>query len=148
MAELASLPLWKDDQTETGLRLDDVAQVMDVHSDEKLRIRLNGIPGIKLSIQKQPAANTVAVVDVVLERLQWLSEQGLIPADIKVDRVGDQSTYVRHALRNASMAALSGAALAMLVVFLFLGSLRRTLIIGTAIPLAILVIKVRRKLAQ
>jgi multidrug efflux pump subunit AcrB len=139
--ELAAMPLWKGDSTsaDTLIRLDDVAQVIDNHEDEKLRIRLNGVPGIKLSIQKQPAANTVAVVDTVMERLDWLRSQGLIPADIHVDRVGDQSTYVRHALRNASMAALSGAGLAMLVVFMFLGSVRRTLIIGTAIPLAILV---------
>ena len=139
VAEMADLPLWKENQNDTSLRLEDVAQVMDSHSDEKLRIRLNGIPGIKLSIQKQPAANSVEVVDAVLERLQWLRGKDLIPADIHVDRVSDQSTYVRHALRNASMAALSGAVLAMLVVFLFLGSVRRTLIIGTAIPLAILV---------
>ncbi|MDT8384074.1 MAG: efflux RND transporter permease subunit [Gammaproteobacteria bacterium] len=139
--ELAAMPLWKGESAsaDTMIRLGDVAQVLDIHEDEKLRIRLDGVPGIKLSIQKQPAANTVAVVDVVMERLQWLRAQGLVPDDVHVDRVGDQSTYVRHALRNASMAALSGAALAMLVVFLFLGSIRRTLIIGTAIPLAILV---------
>ena len=141
VAELAAMPLWKGDGAGSSntIRLDDVAQVLDVHEDEALRIRLDGVPGIKVSIQKQPTANTVAVVDVVQERLTWLRAQGLIPDDIHVDGVGDQSTYVRHALRNASMAALSGAALAMLVVFLFLGSLKRTLIIGTAIPLAILV---------
>jgi multidrug efflux pump subunit AcrB len=136
---LAALPLWKPTQPDTSLRLEDVARVMDSHGDETIRIRLNGIPGIKLSIQKQPTANTVAVVDAVFERLEWMRAQNLIPADIQVERVGDQSTYVRHALRNASMAALTGAALAMLVVFLFLGSIRRTLIIGTAIPLAIMV---------
>ena len=139
LSEMANLPLWKDNQDDTGLRLEDVAKVMDIHADEKLRIRLNGTPGIKLSIQKQPTANTVAVVDAVNERLQWLSDQGQIPPDIRIDRVGDQSTYVRHALRNASMAALSGALLAMLVVFIFLGNIRRTLIIGTAIPLATMV---------
>lgn len=141
VAELAAMPLWKGDSpsADNSIRLDDVAQVLDVHEDEALRIRLNGVPGIKVSIQKQPAANTVAAVDVVRERLDWLRAQGLIPDDVQVDWVGDQSTYVRHALRNASMAALSGATLAMLVVFLFLGSLKRTLIIGTAIPLAILV---------
>jgi multidrug efflux pump subunit AcrB len=139
VSDLAALPLWKDSQPDTSLRLDDVAQVMDSHGDEKLRIRLNGIPGIKLSIQKQPAANTVSVVNAVNDRIEWLRQQDLIPGDIHVDRVGDQSTYVRHALRNASMAGLSGASLAMLVVFLFLGSIRRTLIIGSAIPLAILV---------
>ena len=139
LEEMSSLPLWKDGLDHSSLRLEDVARVMDIHADEKLRIRLNGIPGIKLSIQKQPAANTVAVVEEVNERLEWLRELKLIPADIRIDRVGDQSTYVRHALNNASMAAISGALLAMLVVFIFLGNIRRTLIIGTAIPLATMV---------
>jgi len=119
------------------LRLRDVAQVIDSHEDERLRIRLNGIPGVKLSIQKQPDANTMKVVDAVNKRIRWLRAQKLIPEDIGLDTVSDQSTYVRHALRNASTAVLSGAILAMLVVYLFLGNLRRTLIIGSAIPLAI-----------
>ncbi|HEB57507.1 MAG TPA: efflux RND transporter permease subunit [Gammaproteobacteria bacterium] len=119
------------------LRLRDVAQVIDSHEDERLRIRLNGIPGVKLSIQKQPDANTIKVVDAVNERIRWLRAQKLIPEDIGLDTVSNQSTYVRHALRNASTAVLSGAVLAMLVVYLFLGNLRRTLLIGSAIPLAI-----------
>ena len=122
-----------------AVRLRDIARVIDTHEDEKLRIRLNGTPGIKLSIQKQPQANTVAVVDRVLEKLEWFKTQKLLPADIMVEKVDDQSTYVRYSLRNATTAALSGALLAMLVVYLFLGDLRRTLIISTAIPLAILV---------
>ena len=44
--------------------------------DEKIRIRLNGIPGIKLSIQKQPAANSVAVVDAVYEQLPLYISSG------------------------------------------------------------------------
>lgn len=126
-------------QTKEYLRLGDVAQVLDLHEDERMRVRLNGDAAIKLSIQKQPQANTVAVVDAVTERLNWLQQQKLIPPDIKVARVSDQSTFVRHALRNASTAAISGAILAMLVVYVFLGNVRRTLIIGMAIPLAILV---------
>ncbi|MDH5485744.1 MAG: efflux RND transporter permease subunit, partial [Gammaproteobacteria bacterium] len=109
------------------------------HEDERLRIRLNGNSGVKLSIQKQPTSNTVEVVDAVKERLQWLQQQKLLPADITIEKVGDQSTYVRQALNNATTAVLSGALLAMLVVYLFLGNLPRTLIIGTAIPLAIFV---------
>ena len=116
-----------------------MAEIIDTHEDERLRIRLNGIPGIKLSIQKQPQANTVAVVETVNDRLEWLQQQKLIPRDIEVQKVGDQSIFVRHALNNATSAALSGAILAMLVVYFFLGNIRRTLIIGSAIPIAIMV---------
>ncbi|MGB5299371.1 MAG: efflux RND transporter permease subunit [Thiogranum sp.] len=121
------------------IHLQEVAQVIDTHEDERLRVRLDSVPGIKLSIQKQPSANTVSVVDVVRQRLDWLQAQGLIPEDIYVDSVADQSIYIRQALNNSSMAAIAGALLAMLVVYIFLGNLRRTLIIGSAIPIAIMV---------
>jgi hydrophobe/amphiphile efflux-1 (HAE1) family protein len=138
--EIKQLPLWHANDTDNKIiRLSDVARVIDSYEDERLRVRLNKQSAIKLSIQKQPQANTVEVVDVVLERLAWLKAQGLLPDDVTISRVSDQSTFVRNALRNASMAAISGAILAMLVVYLFLGSIRRTLIIGTAIPLAIMV---------
>ncbi|UCE90387.1 MAG: efflux RND transporter permease subunit, partial [Pseudomonadota bacterium] len=140
-SEIRDLPLRRVrlEQDEQVVRLRDVAKVIDHHEDDLLRVRLNGVPGVKLTIQRQPEANTVEVVDAVMAQLHWLDEQQLLPAHITVNRVGDQSVYVRHSLRNASLAALSGALLAMLVVYMFLGSLRRTLIIGLAIPLAILV---------
>jgi len=139
--DIAQLPLIKTDsqRIDDAVRLSDVAKVIDTHEDEILRIRLNGTPGIKLSIQKQPQANTVDVVDAVLEKLEWFKQQKLLPGDIAIEKVDDQSTYVRYSLTNAAMAALSGALLAMLIVYLFLGDLRRTLIISTAIPLAILI---------
>jgi multidrug efflux pump subunit AcrB len=119
--------------------LGDVAQVIDTHQDERLRVRFNNLPSIKLSLQKQPQANTVEVVNTVLERLSWLKNSGIVPADVHLDVVDNQAIYVKQALTNAAFSALSGALLAMLVVYLFLGSFRHTLIIGTAIPLAITV---------
>jgi len=117
----------------------DVAQVLDKHKDERLRIRLNKVPGIKLSVQKQPQANTVAVVNEVKHRIDVLRQQDAIPDYIDVAVVGDQSVFVRHSIKNAAIAAGSGAMLAMIVIYLFLGSLLRTLIIGTAIPIGIMV---------
>ena len=119
--------------------LEELARITDSHGDERIKVRHNGIPGVKVSMQKQPSANTVEVVDAVKGRFAQLQEQGLVPAGITIQTVSDQSLYVRNALNNATLAALSGTALAMLVVFLFLGDLRRTLIIGSAIPLAVMV---------
>ena len=138
-AELGALPIGNPDETGTAPRLRDVARIFDTHEDERLRVRLDGQPAIKLSIQKQPGANTVAVVDAVRERLAWLRQQRVIPDDIDVAEIADQSVFIRHSLHNATLAVLGGAVLAMLVVWLFLGDLTRTLIIGLAIPLAILV---------
>ncbi len=139
--ELRKLPLWSADsgRIDNVLLLEDVATVIDSHEDERIRIRLNNTPGVKISVQKQPQANTVTVVDEVRHRINTLKQQGLIPPDIELTTVDDQSVYVRHALRNASLAAFSGAILAMIVIYLFLGNILRTLIIGTAIPIGILV---------
>jgi len=139
--EIINLPLTLPgkDGASRIVYLGEVAQVIDGAEQERLRVRHNGLPGIKLSIQKQPQANTVSVVDAVNARLAQLQKDKLIPEDIQIDTVDDQALYVRRALNNAVTAAGSGAILAMAVVYLFLGSLRRTLIIGSAIPIAILV---------
>jgi len=137
VAEIGALPL----KLPSGqlVPLAEVAQVLDLHEDERIRVRYNGTPGVRLSIQKQPTANTVAVADGVNARLDAVAQQGLLPPDVEVAKVSDQSTYVRQALNNASGAAFAGAAFAMAVVYLFLGNLRGTLIIGSAIPISIMV---------
>ena len=139
--EIIDLPLNPDvgHQPMALLRIGEIAQVIDGSSEERLRIRLDDQPGIKLSVQKQPQANTVAVVDSVDRELADLAAQDQIPDDIRIQRVDDQARYIRHSLNNAVTAAVSGALLAMAVVYVFLGSLRRTLIIGAAIPIAVLV---------
>lgn len=135
--QIKKLPLRLADGS--TILLGELAEIRDTHQDERLRVRANKIPGVKLSIQKQPNANTVAVVDVVNDRLQWMRQQKLIPEDIAITTVADQSIYIRQALNNSTLAAVSGAILAMAVVYIFLGNIRRTLIIGSAIPIAIMV---------
>jgi CzcA family heavy metal efflux pump len=137
VAQIRDLPL----HTASGsvVTVGDVARVVDSHEEEQLRVRYNNVAGVKISIQKQPSANTVAVVEAVRARMAWLQQQNQIPADVQLFQVSDQSVYVKHALGNASLAAISGAILAMLVVYLFLGNLKRTLIIGSAIPMAVMV---------
>lgn len=127
----------KQDQALQLIKLTDVARVIDSHAEERVRIRLNKESGIKLSIQKQPQANTVEVVETVQQQIVKLKEQNIIPDDISISVVDDQSIFVKHAINNATLAVISGAILAMIVVYLFLGHLGRTLVIGTAIPLAI-----------
>ncbi len=137
---IQNLPLWINETDQSGnQQLSDFANIIDSHEEEQLRIRLNKTPGVKLSIQKQPTANTIEVVNLVNQRIDWLKQRSLISDEILLDTVSDQSVFIRHALRNAEMAALIGTLLAMSVIYLFLGSMRRTLIIGTAIPLGVLV---------
>ncbi|MCW8933464.1 MAG: efflux RND transporter permease subunit [Gammaproteobacteria bacterium] len=125
--------------TSKNLLLKDVAQIIDTHQDEELRIRLNQLPGVKLTIQKQPDANTIDVAQRLHQQIDWFKSQKLLPADIRVETVDDQSVYVKRALNNASYAAFSGGILAMFIVYIFLRDIRRTLIVATAIPLAIFI---------
>ncbi len=137
--ELRRLPLPLGDRKDATLLLGDLAEVVDGAERQRLRIRLNGLPGVKVSLQKQPSANTVGVVQAVDDEIARLRKSRLIPDDVVLRKVDDQAHYIRQAVDNAAGAALSGGVLAMLVVYLFLGDFRRTLIIGTAIPVAILV---------
>ncbi len=139
--DISRLPIAvsNDDNNFRLMPLDEVATVIDGAEDERLRIRFNDVPGVKISIQKQPTANTVNVMAAVTRELGELERQQLLPPDIRIHKVDDQSVYIRQSLRNAVTAALGGAVLAMLVVYIFLGNLRRTLLIGSAIPIAILV---------
>ena len=137
LEQLRNLPLSLSDGG--IIYLHEVAAVIDASEEERIRVRANLVPGVKLSIQKQPTANTISVVDAVQQRLARLQAQNLLPDDIQLTTVSDQSIYIRQAIKNSALAAISGAILAMIVVYLFLGNLRRTLIIGSAIPIAIMV---------
>ncbi len=137
VAALAALPIRLANGS--SVPLSEVAEVIDTHEDERIRVRYNGTPGVRISVQKQPTANTVDVADVVNARLVQLAERQLVPEDVQVNKVSDQAVYVRQSLNNAATAALAGAVLAMLVVYAFLGSVRGTLIIGSAIPISIMI---------
>lgn len=118
--------------------LGDFAQVIDGPAEERVLVRLNGSPAVKLSIQKQPEANTIEVVDGVKQRLQTLRAAGLLTEDLILTSTLDESRFIRQSIQNVALAGLSGAALAGVAVFVFLGSLRQTLIVVLAIPLATL----------
>jgi CzcA family heavy metal efflux pump len=136
VAALGALPIRLPNGESVPLA--EVAEVIDSHQDERIRVRYNGAPGVRVSVQKQPTANTVDVAEAVNARLAELRARGL-PEDVEVDTVSNQAVYVRQSLDNATLAALAGAALAMLVIYAFLGSVRGTLIIGSAIPISIMV---------
>jgi hydrophobe/amphiphile efflux-1 (HAE1) family protein len=120
------------------IRLRDVAEIVDGTEEQRILVSLNGQPAVKVSVQKQPGANTVTVVNSVKQRLATLAEAGVFPPDLLLNVTLDESIFIRNSLRNVAVAGLTGATLAAIVVFLFLGSLRQTLIIVLAIPLATL----------
>ncbi|MFU8806387.1 MAG: efflux RND transporter permease subunit, partial [Bradymonadaceae bacterium] len=120
------------------IRLREVATVRDTHREQRIFVRLNGEPATRLSVMKLPDANTVAVIDGLRQEIERLRQSGYIPADIDHEVTRDQSFFINNSIGAVSTAALLGGLLAMLIVLLFLGSLRKAFIIGLSIPLAIL----------
>lgn len=118
--------------------LSEIALVEDTHQEQRTWSRLDGVPAVKISVRKQPDANTVLVARGIGAKLAELGRSRFVPEDIHFEVVADQSFFIRSAVEGVQHAALAGAALAMLVVLLFLGSLRKTFVIGLSIPLAIL----------
>ncbi len=124
--------------TSQRLPLSDLAQVSDTNREQRLWSRLNGVPAVKLSVRKLPEANTVAVAAGVGDKLGQLADSRFIPDDVAYRVVADQSFFIENAIASVTDAAIAGSLLAMVVVLLFLGSVRKTLIIGISIPIAIL----------
>jgi CzcA family heavy metal efflux pump len=118
--------------------LRDIAVIRDTSAEQRSWGRLNGVSAVRLGIQKQPDANTVEVVQLVRAMLANLQGTGFIPADISYEVTFDQSGFIRSALQSVRDAAVVGAILAMIVVGIFLRSLRKTFIVGVSIPLAVL----------
>ncbi|MCC5898952.1 MAG: AcrB/AcrD/AcrF family protein [Phormidium sp. GEM2.Bin31] len=120
------------------LYVEDVAQVIDGTEEQRVFVTLNGQPAVKVSIQKQPDANTIEVVEGVVRRIQELRDSAVIPEDMQIETTLDESRFIRSSIQNVITAGLSGSGLAAIAVLLFLGSLRQTLIVVLAIPLATL----------
>ncbi|MEH2073904.1 MAG: efflux RND transporter permease subunit [Nostoc sp.] len=118
--------------------LRDFAEVIDDTEEQRVFVYLNRQPAVKFSIQKQPEANTIAVVDAVKRRIEQLRQSGLIPADMILSPTTDESVFIRNSLNDVIFSGISGALLAAAAVLLFLGSFRQTLIISLTIPLCTL----------
>ncbi len=109
------------------VRLREVAQVEDSYETVKTAATFNSETSIALAILRQPAANTVKVVDAVRAALPVFQAQ--LPQSVRINMVNDRSVSVRAALRDVTLTMLGTIALVVLVIFLFL---RR--FVATAIP--------------
>ncbi|MGH7547624.1 MAG: efflux RND transporter permease subunit, partial [Gemmatimonadales bacterium] len=114
------------------------AAVADTSREQRIWARLDGVPAVRVSIRKQPDANTVAVTREVAWRLEQLETSRFIPPDVQHQVLFNQAFFIINAVHSVREAAMLGAGFAMLAVLLFLGSLRKTFIIGLSIPLAVL----------
>jgi multidrug efflux pump subunit AcrB len=134
IAGLGDLPVRTSGNATTYLR--DVAQVRDGFAPQTNIVRQNGARGVLLSVLKNGGASTLDIVANLRALLPGVAQ--LLPQDIVVTPLFDQSVFVKAAVKGVVIEALIAAALTAAMVLLFLGNWRSTLIIAMTIPLSIL----------
>jgi len=132
--ELNNLPI----KTVNGatVYMKDVAQVRDGFSVQSNLVRTDGNRGVMLSVTRTGKASTLAVVDAVKAAIPKIL--ATVPPELKINILGDQSIFVRASIDGVEREALIAAGLTALMILLFLGSWRSTLIVCISIPLSIL----------
>lgn len=132
--DLANLPVKSVNGAMIYLR--DVADVHDGNSPQTNIVHVDGSRSVLMSVLKNGSTSTLAIVDGVREKLQSIKSS--LPPTLVVKPINDQSIFVRAAISAVAIEAAIAAALTSLLVFLFLGSWRSTVIIAISIPLSIL----------
>jgi multidrug efflux pump subunit AcrB len=132
--QLANLPIKDVDGTVIYMR--DVASVRDGNPPQTNIVRVNGSRAVLMTILKSGAASTLDIVARVRNLLPTIKET--LPASVHLDAIGDQSVFVKAAVSGVAREAVIAALLTSLMILLFLGSWRSTVIIAVSIPLAIL----------
>ncbi len=118
------------------IRLSDLGEVTDSTKDIRTGARLNGAPAVVLQVQRQSGENTVRVIEAIKKQLPRCEK--LLPDDIQVAVIQDQSRYILASLHEIEKHLISGSILACLTVLLFMRSWRSTLIASVAIPSSII----------
>ncbi len=119
-------------------KMRDVARVYDAHEEQRVLTRLNGKPSVMMSFFKQPNANTVTSADRIGKRLKELKRKKVIPPGTDSSIVSNQAAYIQSSVGNVGVSAIVGGLLAIIIIWLFLHSIKRTLVIALAIPVSIL----------
>ncbi|WP_208427317.1 MULTISPECIES: efflux RND transporter permease subunit [Salinibacter] len=120
---------------QTPIRVDDVAEVVDGYEDLDRIAELNGVPVVRLDIQKQSGANTVTVADNIRAEVERINKAR---SDVRLTVVSDQSDFIRKSINNVQNSAIWGSLLAILVLYLFLRNGSTTFIIALSIPISII----------
>ena len=119
-----------------AVRLSDVAEVQDSVEDKRTLGWSNGQPSVFISLFRQPGANIIETIDHVKAELPHL--EAAMPADINVRVAIDLSTTIRASLHDAELTLVIAIGLVTLVVYLFLGNIRATLIASVTAPISII----------
>ena len=117
------------------VRLSEVATVLDDVENTKQAAWMNDAPAVIVNIQRQPGANTIAVVDRIKALLPQL--QASLPPSVEISILTDRTATIRASVADVQFELLLTIALVVLVIFLFLRNLAATVIPGIAVPLSL-----------
>jgi HAE1 family hydrophobic/amphiphilic exporter-1 len=130
--EIAStVVVMRDDRP---IRVRDIAEVVDGYQDVNNLAEVNGVPVIRLRIQKQSGANTVRVAERIREEAALINAER---SDLRLLIDSDQSLFIRQSMNSVQNAAMYGGLLAILVLYIYLRNRSTTFIIALAIPISI-----------
>jgi multidrug efflux pump subunit AcrB len=132
--ELGNLPIKVVNGATVYIR--DVANVHDGNSPQTNIVHVDGGRSVLMSVLKNGATSTLAIVDGIRAKLGEIKAS--LPDNLVVTPINDQSIFVRAAIRGVAIEGIIAAALTSLMILLFLGSWRSTVIIAVSIPLSIM----------
>jgi multidrug efflux pump subunit AcrB len=132
--DLNDMPVRAQNGTVTYVR--DVAHVRDGYAPQTNMVRVDGRRSVLMNVLKTGNASTIDIIDGIKQKLPQI--RGTLPPELKIAATSDQSVFVRSAIDGVIREAAIAAALTGLLILLFLGSWRSTLIITISIPLSIL----------
>ncbi len=124
--------------TPTGaqLELQDVANIEDTFKDVTSITTVNGKSSVVLSVLKKTDGNTVEVADNMYAAMEDMKED--LPDDVNLDIVFDTSTFIKQSIDSVVQNIILGGIFSVLILLLFLKSIRATIVIGISIPIAII----------
>ena len=132
--EFANLVIRSDDAYQ--LRLGEVARVERGVEDERTAVRTNGEPAVGLGIIRQSQANVITVSDGIRDEMEVI-EPGL-PSGMRMEVGYDESIFIRESIREVLITLSIAVSMVVLVIFVFLRSIRATLIPAVTIPVAVI----------
>ncbi|MGA2562625.1 MAG: efflux RND transporter permease subunit [Steroidobacteraceae bacterium] len=134
LSELADLPI----KSVGGamVYMHDVAQVRNGNAVQTNIVHVDGDRSVLLSVFKNGTTSTLDIVSGIKRMLQVIKPA--LPDALEIKTIGDQSLFVRASIEGVILEGVIAAALTSLMILLFLGSVRSTLIVSTSIPLSIL----------
>lgn len=117
------------------VRVGDVAEIQHGYEDISRYVEIDGIPTLRLAIQKQSGANTVSVAEDIKAEVERINS---IRGDMELMVITDQSEFIQDSINTVQNAAVWGGILAVIVLFAFLRNVSTTLIIAVSIPISII----------